>query len=247
MSMSENITPYSDSDLSKKEQVALMFDNISPRYDFLNRVLSLGIDRGWRKKVLRMVKASNPNTILDVATGTADQAIALTKSGASQIVGVDISAGMLEVGKKKVTERGLENIIRLELGDSENLPFQDMSFDVVTVSFGVRNFENLKKGLGDMQRVLKPGGKMVVLEFSQPERFPFKQLYGFYFKHILPRMGRLVSKDSRAYTYLPESVEAFPYGERFEAILRELSFENISTTPVTFGIASIYSATKKEI
>ncbi|MDX5324883.1 MAG: bifunctional demethylmenaquinone methyltransferase/2-methoxy-6-polyprenyl-1,4-benzoquinol methylase UbiE [Bacteroidota bacterium] len=238
------VKPYKDSEQGKKAQVAQMFDNISANYDFLNHFLSLGIDKGWRKKVVKRVRALQPQMVLDVATGTADLAIALNETGAREIIGVDISAGMLEVGKKKVHQRSMDNTIRLLLGDSENLPFDDDQFDVVTVAFGVRNFENLEKGLSEIHRVLKPGGHIFVLEFSQPEKAPFKQLYKFYFKNILPGIGKLVSKDSSAYTYLPESVEAFPYGDRFLGILRQVGFNKETATPVTLGVANIYEAIK---
>lgn len=221
-----------------------MFDNISQRYDFLNHMLSLNIDKGWRKKVVKTVAEEKPEAILDVATGTADLAIALTKAQPKNITGIDISAGMLAVGQKKIEERKLDNIITLSQADSENLPFEDESFDVVTVAFGVRNFENLEKGLKEINRVLKTGGKLLVLEFSQPSKFPFKQLYKFYFKNILPGLGRLISKDSSAYTYLPESVDAFPYGDQFIEILNKLGYQKSSYQSVTMGVAMIYDATK---
>ncbi len=239
--MSE-VKPYS-AEGSKKEQVAEMFDNISKRYDFLNHLLSLGIDKGWRKKVVKQVMGENPQNVLDVATGTADLAIALGKAMKADVKGLDISAGMLEVGREKVAKRNLKNV-ELVLGDGENLPFADNTFDAVTVAFGVRNFENLEKGLRDIYRVIKPGGQLVVLEFSQPEKAPFKQFYNFYFKNILPTIGKLVSKDSRAYTYLPESVQAFPYGEAFLNKLNECGYKKNSAKPVTFGIASIYIGKK---
>lgn len=241
--MSKEVKPYEASG-SKKEQVAEMFDNISERYDLLNHVLSLSIDKGWRKKVVRMVEAKKPKMILDVATGTADLAIALEKAHPDKITGIDISNGMLEVGRKKVAVKGLSKIITLEQADSENLPFPDHTFDAITVAFGVRNFENLKKGLSEMNRVLKPGGHLLVLEFSQPQKFPFKQLYNFYFKNILPTIGKLISKDPRAYTYLPESVQAFPHGEAFMGILKECGYKAGARIPLTFGIASIYEGLK---
>ncbi|MEY2963324.1 MAG: bifunctional demethylmenaquinone methyltransferase/2-methoxy-6-polyprenyl,4-benzoquinol methylase [Bacteroidota bacterium] len=243
MAGAEDIKPY-DSESAKKEQVAEMFNNISKRYDLLNHLLSLNIDKGWRRKVVNMIKADNPALVLDVATGTADLAIALAKGTGAKITGADISEGMLEVGREKVADRGLSKQIVLELGDSENLPYPDNTFDAITVSFGVRNFQNLHNGLKDMARVLKPGGQLVVLEFSQPKAFPFKQLYWFYFKAILPTIGKLVSKDPRAYTYLPESVAAFPYGEAFMEELRKAGMDAKSARPVTFGIATIYQARK---
>jgi demethylmenaquinone methyltransferase/2-methoxy-6-polyprenyl-1,4-benzoquinol methylase len=241
--MSEHVKPYT-AEGSKKEQVAEMFDNISHRYDFLNHFLSLNIDKGWRKKVVKMASSGKPKAILDVATGTADLAIALTKANPEKIVGIDISAGMLSEGQKKLEKKNLTSIITLQQADSENLPFPDNTFDAITVAFGVRNFENLEKGLSEMQRVLKKGGKLLVLEFSQPTKFPFKQLYRFYFKNILPGLGKMISKDSSAYTYLPESVDAFPYGDRFISILDKLKFQKSFYKPVTFGVAMIYEATK---
>ncbi len=241
--MAKEVKPY-QAEGSKKEQVAEMFDNISQRYDLLNHLLSLSIDKGWRKKVVRMVSAKKPKLILDVATGTADLAIALEKSHPEKITGIDISAGMLEVGRKKVAQKGLSKMITLEQADSENLPFEDNTFDAITVAFGVRNFENLNKGLQEMYRVLKPGGHLLVLEFSQPQGFPMKQLYNFYFKNILPTIGKLVSKDARAYTYLPESVQAFPHGESFMKIMEKCGYQRGERIPLTFGIASIYEGIK---
>lgn len=222
-----------------------MFDNISPKYDLLNRVLSMGIDISWRKKVVKLLKKENPQSILDVATGTADLAIALTKTGANLITGVDISAGMLEVGRKKVLDKGLDQKIILQIEDAENLSFRDNTFDAVTVSFGVRNFENLEKGLSELFRVLKPGGKLVILEFSQPTKFPFNKLYQFYFKNVLPLIGKMVSRNASAYTYLPASVSAFPYGKNFETILQRTGFIETQWKELTLGIATIYWGSKK--
>lgn len=230
---------------SKKEQVAAMFNAISPKYDALNRILSAGIDQSWRRKTLREIRATGALKLLDVATGTADLALALAKGiPGSKVVGVDISSGMLEVGRSKVRAKDLEGRVRLDLGDGEQLPYEESSFDAVTVAFGVRNFENLEQGLRDMRRVLQPGGSLAVLEFSQPTAWPLRSLYLFYFKNILPRIGRMVSKDASAYTYLPNSVQAFPYGEAFAAKLREAGFKSVRVRPLTFGIASLYLAIK---
>ncbi len=243
--MSEKeVKPYPDREDSKKQQVAEMFDNISQHYDFLNHLLSLGIDRGWRKKMVRLIFKIQPKKILDIATGTAALAIALAKTHPDEIIGVDISEGMLSVGRKKIREKGLSSVIVLKQADSENLPFKDESFDAVTVAFGVRNFENLQKGLAEIYRVLKRNGKLLVLEFSQPTAFPFKQLYCFYFRSILPRLGRVISGHSSAYTYLPESVNAFPFGKKFTNLLIKTNFINTRLERVTFGIATIYKATK---
>jgi demethylmenaquinone methyltransferase/2-methoxy-6-polyprenyl-1,4-benzoquinol methylase len=239
-----SVVPYKEQSISKKEQVAQMFNSISGRYDFLNHFLSLGIDKKWRKKAIKILAAANPKTILDVATGTGDFAIQALSINPDKIVGVDISEGMLAVGRKKILERGLSDKIELKSGDSENLPFPDNNFDAVTVGFGVRNFENLQKGLTEINRVMKPGAMLVVLEFSRPTRFPFKQGYNFYFKFVLPKIGRWVSRDKSAYTYLPESVEAFPDGDKFLNILHETGFKNTACKPLTFGVSSIYTAQK---
>lgn len=238
------VKPYSDSDLTKKQQVEQMFDNISGKYDLLNRILSMGIDQSWRKKVVKSVQNARPETILDIATGTGDLAIAMAKATDAKITGFDLSAGMLEVGRKKVKEESLENRIEMIQGDAENMPFEDNSFDVITVAFGVRNFENLGKGLDDIYRVLKPGGKFIILEFSQPEAVPMKQLYSFYSRYILPRIGKKISKDQSAYTYLPDSVKAFPHGEEMKKILKNSNFVEPFDKKLTFGIASIYESLK---
>ena len=243
--MSEKITPYKDSSLGKKEQVAQMFDNISGNYDNLNRVISFGIDTKWRKKVLKIVSDTKPKKILDIATGTGDLAILMTQTNAEKIIGLDISAGMLEVGKKKVEAKGLSNVIDLVLGDSENIPFDDNYFDAITVGFGVRNFENLEKGFAEILRVLKPNGVFVILETSVPDKTPYKQGYNFYSKNILPLIGKLFSKDNSAYGYLSESAAAFPYGEALNNILRKIGFIDVVAMPQTFGVATIYSASKK--
>jgi len=238
------VLPYKDKNQGKKEQVAEMFNNISKKYDFLNHFLSLGIDILWRKKAISLLKDDAPKTILDIATGTGDFAIEALKLNPDKIVGVDISKGMLEVGKKKMAKLGHDQMIELQLGDSERLLFDDNKFDAVIVAFGVRNFENLEKGLTDMFRVLKPNGKVVILEFSRPTVFPFKQLYSFYFKAILPLIGKIVSKDDSAYTYLPESVQQFPDGKDFMGILSKIGFKETKCTSLTFGISSIYTGIK---
>lgn len=242
--MTEKVKPYKNSDLGKKEQVAKMFDTISKEYDGLNRVISFGIDVKWRKKVVKIIHNTNPNSILDIATGTGDLAIHLTKTKASKIIGLDISEGMLEVGRKKIKKLHLENTVDLNLGDSENIPFANNSFDAITVAFGVRNFANLEKGLSEMLRVLKPGGILAVLETSIPTKTPYKQGYHFYSKRILPLIGRLFSKDKVAYRYLCDSAASFPYGQAFNNILLKIGFIDIENLPQTFGVASIYIARK---
>ena len=238
------IKPYKDSDLGKKEQVTKMFDTISGDYDGLNRVISFGIDIKWRKKVVHIIKETNPETILDIATGTGDLAIALTKTNATKIIGLDISSGMLDIGKEKIKKQGLENKIEMVLGDSENMPFEDNTFDAITVGFGVRNFETLENGLKEILRVLKPGGYFVILETSMPTKTPYKQGYNFYTKNILPVIGRLFSKDKSAYKYLCESASLFPYGEALNNILRKTGFINVKDFPQTFGVATIYVSSK---
>lgn len=238
-----SIKPY-NTDKSKKEEVAEMFDNISGNYDFLNHFLSFGIDYTWRNKTVKMVKDSGAKLVLDVATGTGDMAIKLVESGIEKVNGVDISEGMLNVGKEKVAKLGLQDKITLQVGDGENLPFPDNTFDAITISFGIRNFENVPKGLSDLIRVLKPGGKLFILEFSKPRVFPVKQGYNFYSKYLLPLWGRLVSKDARAYTYLPESVEAFPDGQDFLNLMNNAGFKETKQRQLTFGISSIYSGQK---
>jgi demethylmenaquinone methyltransferase / 2-methoxy-6-polyprenyl-1,4-benzoquinol methylase len=238
------VVPYKELEGSKKQQVGKMFDNISHKYDFLNHFLSAGIDIVWRKKAIKMLKGRANNQLLDIATGTGDFALEALALKPDNIIGVDISEGMLDVGREKIKKRGLEHIIQLKTGDSENLPFEDNKFDTIIVSFGVRNFENLEKGLSEMNRVLKPGGMVLVLEFSQPESFPFKQLYNFYFKNILPLIGKLISKDNSAYSYLYESVSVFPYGERFLNVMKQVGFKETKCRELTLGIASIYTATK---
>ncbi len=238
------VLPYKDKDLGKKEQVAEMFNNISKNYDFLNHFLSLGIDILWRKKAISLLKEDAPKSILDVATGTGDFAIEALKLNPDKVIGVDISEGMLDVGRKKMLKLGHDQVIELRSGDSERLLFDDNKFDAVIVAFGVRNFENLEKGLKDMNRVLKPNGKVVILEFSRPKLFPFKQLYSFYFKAILPLIGKIISKDNSAYTYLPESVQQFPDGPEFLGILNKIGFKKTQCISLTFGISSIYTGIK---
>ena len=243
--MSKTVIPYAADKGTKKEQVADMFNNISKTYDFLNHFLSLGIDVIWRKKAINELKKDHPKLILDVATGTGDFAFeALSILKPEKIIGVDISQGMLDIAQQKITKRGLADKFEIKLGDSEKLPFEANQFDAVTVAYGVRNFENLEQGLVDIQRVLKPGGKAVVLEFSKPKVFPVKQLYKLYFNYITPSIGKLFSKDARAYTYLPESVAAFPAGEGFIAVMDKAGFKNTKCRPLAFGICSIYTGIK---
>jgi len=242
--MSKNITPYKDSNLGKKEQVAQMFDNISGNYDDLNRVISFGIDVKWRKKVVEIVSKNNPKKILDIATGTGDLALMMSKLNPEKIIGLDISAGMLEVARQKVAKANLSDKIEMIVGDSEKMPFDDNTFDAITVSFGVRNFAHLDTGLQEIRRVLKPGGTFVVLETSVPTKFPYKQGYHFHTSVILPLIGRLFSKDKVAYSYLSESANSFPFGEKFNNILLKNGFTTAEDKPVTFGVASIYIATK---
>jgi len=238
------VTPYEHSSDSKKQQIEQMFDNISPKYDFLNRSLSLGIDVWWRKKMMRELKGHALNQVLDIATGTADVALATSKLKPNSIIGVDISEGMLSVGRIKVEKKGLSSLIKLQKADSENLPFSENQFDAITVAFGVRNFEHLSKGLDEMCRVLKPGGKLVILEFSRPRIFPVKQLYDFYFRYFCPWWGKVVSKDNSAYKYLYDSVSAFPEGEQFLSIANKSGFKQLKAQRLTFGIVSLYTATK---
>ncbi len=238
------VVPYKEESLSKKDQVAKMFNSISHRYDFLNHFLSLGIDRLWRKKAVKLLAPVQPKIMLDVATGTGDFALEALSLNPTSIIGIDIAEGMLEVGRKKIDKLKLNDQVELKFGDSENIPFSENKFDAITVGFGVRNFENLEKGIAEIYRVLKPGGVLVVLEFSRPKRFPVKQLYNFYFKWVLPKIGNSISSDKAAYTYLPESVEAFPDGKDFEAILRKIGFKETTCKQLTFGISSIYTGQK---
>jgi demethylmenaquinone methyltransferase/2-methoxy-6-polyprenyl-1,4-benzoquinol methylase len=242
--MAEKVKPYKDSELGKKEQVAKMFDTISNEYDGLNRVISFGIDIKWRKKVVNLVTEENPKSVLDIATGTGDLAINLVETNATKIVGLDISEGMLEVGRKKIEKLQLKTQIEMVYGDSENIPYKNNSFDAVTVAFGVRNFENLEIGLSEIYRVLKPGGIFVVLETSVPTKTPFKQGYNLYTNYIMPTIGKIFSKDRSAYKYLSDSAASFPYGKAFNNILEKIGFIDIENKPQTFGVASIYVSKK---
>ena len=238
--------PYKNSNKTKKKQVEEMFDNISSSYDLLNHLLSANIDKLWRKRAIEKLIPLNPEKILDIATGTGDFAIAAAKKIDANIIGLDLSEGMLKIGRAKINKKGLSNRVKLLKGDSEELPFESEFFNAATVGFGVRNFENLNKGLTEILRVLKPGGIFIVLEFSKPQRAPFKQFYFFYFKRILPLLGKIISKDSNAYSYLPESVNTFPEGNNFVSILKEIGFVNNRCYTQTFGIASIYMSVKPE-
>jgi demethylmenaquinone methyltransferase/2-methoxy-6-polyprenyl-1,4-benzoquinol methylase len=238
--MKKEVKPYQSEQDSKKQQVARMFDNISHRYDFLNHFLSLGIDVLWRKKAVGMLRESKPRHILDIATGTGDFAIEALALDPEKVTGIDISEGMLARGNEKIRARKLDHRVELIYGDSENLPFDDNKFDAAIVAFGVRNFENLQKGLEEIHRVLRNGGEVVILEFSKPVSFPFKQLYNFYFNFILPNIGRAISRDQSAYRYLPESVRVFPDGKDFLDILKDTGFNSTAWIPLTFGICSIY-------
>lgn len=239
------VTPYKNNNKTKKDQVAQMFNNIAPRYDLLNHLLSMGIDKIWRWKAISLLKGIAPKKILDIATGTGDFAIAALRLKPESIIGIDISSEMLNVGKQKINKKKLNDTIKLQLGDSEDMCFPDNSFDAITVGFGARNFENLNKGLKEMYRVVKPGGRVLILEFSKPKNFPVKQVYNFYFSNILPFWGRIISKDKAAYTYLPESVNAFPEGKHFLEIYRNCGFSNVRQVVLSFGIASIYVGEKK--
>lgn len=238
------VNPYKDLDKSKKDQVALMFNNIARKYDFLNHFLSMGIDKLWRKKAVKLLQSLQPKQLLDIATGTGDFALACLKLNPDKVIGIDISTEMLAVGREKIAKKKLQAKIELFEGDSEDIQFDDNSFDAITVAFGVRNFQNLEKGLQEMNRVVRPGGKVVILEFSKPKKFPIKQFYNFYFFNILPLWGKMVSKDSSAYTYLPESVGAFPDDENFLEIYKSCGFEDTEQVKLSFGIASIYIGTK---
>ena len=242
--LTTQIKPDKHSDLPKKQQVEQMFDSIAPKYDFLNHFLSAGIDNLWRKRAINTLLTKKPRYILDMATGTGDLAFeALKRLNPDKIVGLDISEGMLSYARKKAKHRGIEKI-SFERGDSENINYSENTFDAVTVAFGVRNFENLNMGLNELQRVLKPGGSVVVLEFSKPQNFPVKEIYNFYFAKILPLWGKIISKDNQAYTYLPESVMAFPEGRDFLQRLEQAGFKETKAKKLTFGICSLYTAIK---
>jgi demethylmenaquinone methyltransferase/2-methoxy-6-polyprenyl-1,4-benzoquinol methylase len=238
------VKPYNKANASKKEEVEEMFDNISGKYDFLNHFLSLGIDKLWRKKAIKILKEFQPKVIMDMATGTGDFAIEALKLNPERVVGVDLSNGMLEVGRKKMKKKGVDQIVEMVQGDSENLTFEDATFDAFTVGFGVRNFQNLDAGLTEMLRVLKPGGVGLVLEFSKPKKFPVKQYFKFHSKYIIPTIGKAISKDKAAYTYLPESVAAFPEGQAFMNIMSDVGYNNVKSKIVGGGIATIYYGIK---
>jgi demethylmenaquinone methyltransferase/2-methoxy-6-polyprenyl-1,4-benzoquinol methylase len=242
--MADKVKPYKDSELDKKEQVKQMFDTISGEYDGLNRVISFGFDLKWRKKVVKMVLDRKPEKVLDIATGTGDLAIQFAAKGVEKVDGLDLSPGMLEVAREKVNRKGLSKQVEMICGDSEKLPFESEVYDVVTVAFGVRNFEDLEQGLSEIYRVLKKGGILVVLETSIPVKFPFKQGYKAYTKYLLPIIGKLFSKDKSAYAYLSESAAAFPYGIEFNNILGKIGFIAMENRPQTFGVATIYTAIK---
>ena len=230
--------------MKKKDQVQHMFNDISGKYDFLNHFLSLGVDYSWRKKFVTQLSRYKPHHILDVATGTGDLAILISTLETNQVTGIDIAGNMLSIAKRKVVQKQLQERITFKEGDAEDIPFPDEVFDAVTVAFGVRNFEDLEKGLSEMRRVLKSGGVMMILEFSHPESFPWKQIYGFYSRHLIPVIGKMVSGNNRAYSYLPESVSAFPSGKDFLGILEKTGMKNVSLKSLTFGIATIYTAEK---
>jgi demethylmenaquinone methyltransferase/2-methoxy-6-polyprenyl-1,4-benzoquinol methylase len=238
------VKPYNKANATKKEEVEEMFDNISGKYDFLNHFLSLGIDKLWRKKAIKILKEYQPKVIMDMATGTGDFAIEALKLNPDRVVGVDLSNGMLEVGRKKMKKKGVDQIVEMIQGDSENLSFETATFDAFTVGFGVRNFQNLDAGLTEMLRVLKTGGVGVILEFSKPKKFPVKQYFKFHSKYVIPTIGKAISKDKAAYTYLPESVEAFPEGQAFMDIMSDVGYKNVKSKRVGGGIATIYYGIK---
>jgi demethylmenaquinone methyltransferase/2-methoxy-6-polyprenyl-1,4-benzoquinol methylase len=241
----DEVVPYHDSGLNKKEQVADMFNSIAHRYDFMNRFLTAGIDIRWRKKAISQLKELAPQKILDVATGTADVAIMTAEMlKPKKIIGIDISEGMLELGKEKIKKLGLSNTIGLQTGDSEVINFEDNTFDAVTVAFGVRNFQNLEKGLKEMRRVLRPGGKLVVLEFSRSKNKVFAAICNFYMNVVTPAIGKLFAKNKDAYQYLNDSVQAFPEGQTFINIMNEAGFTQTYLKTLSFGICTIYCGSK---
>jgi len=242
--MSKTVTPYNDANRTKKEQVEEMFDNIAHRYDFLNHLLSLGIDITWRKKAVKFIGTIQPKKILDVASGTGDFAFEALALKPEKVVGFDLSEGMMNYGRAKAAKLNVSDTVQFVKGDSEKMPFDDNSFDAVTVGFGVRNFENLEAGLREMYRVARVGGKVAILEASQPQNTIIRALYGLYFGNVVPMIGRLFSKDARAYSYLPESVKAFPEGFEFVKILENIGFRNIKWQPLTFGACAFYSMEK---
>lgn len=243
--LAEHVRPYAASSAGKKQQVEEMFDNISPKYDLLNHSLTLGIDFLWRKKAVKSLRAINPKIVLDIATGTGDFAVeAARKLQPQRVIGIDISEGMLEVGRRKMQKKGIADTVEMVKGDSEDLHYPDGFADAVTVGFGVRNFEHLQKGLSEIHRVLRPGGVCVILEPSFPRHFPLKQLFQFYFTKILPLIGRLVSRDKAAYTYLPSSVKAFPSGEEFLEICRSVGFKETKWQQLTLGACAMYRLEK---
>lgn len=242
--MAKTVTPYNKKDETKKEQVEDMFDNIAHNYDFLNHLLSAGIDNTWRRKAIKHIATYNPKIVMDMASGTGDFAVdTVNRIKLDKLVALDLSDKMLEVGRKKSAKKGIKNIDWVK-GDSEDLSFEDNTFDAMTVGFGVRNFGNLEKGLSEMRRVLKDGAPLVVLEVSEPDKFPMKQVFGIHFNYILPFVGKVFSKDSRAYTYLPESVQAFPRGNDFVEILKKVGFTKVEYKPLTFGICAMYTCEK---
>lgn len=241
--MHDHITPYNKS-TSKKEQVSEMFDNVASGYDRLNRIITFGMDVKWRERIVEIIRNTGSKHILDIATGTGDMAILFAESGVTQVQGIDISKGMLDVADQKINQLGLEDIIDLEVGDAEHLPYDDSVFDAVSVTYGIRNFENLQKGLSEIHRVLNPNGTFVILETSVPDKFPMRQGYMIYTKYVLPLVGRIFSKDKRAYSYLSESAMAFPYGERLKKILEEVGFKNVQLKPQVQGISTIYICQK---
>jgi demethylmenaquinone methyltransferase/2-methoxy-6-polyprenyl-1,4-benzoquinol methylase len=230
--------------MKKKEQIQHMFNDISGRYDFLNHFLSLGADFNWRRKFVSRLSGYKPRRVLDVATGTGDLALLISTLETEQVTGIDIAGSMLAIAKQKAAQKGFHEKLAFVEGDAENLPFPDEIFDAVTVAFGVRNFEDLETGLSEMKRVLRPGGVMMILEFSHPESFPWKQGYGFYSKHVIPFIGKLISGNKQAYTYLPESVSAFPSGKDFLDIMAKAGMKNVSQHVLTFGVATIYAGEK---